>query len=107
MKTKHAFYSEEAFKLYGCSIYERTDGGEVRVTYVCDHVDEVKDGCLWTDKVYMGVVKLPAVRVVSVKPRSEFPPMIDPNGKPVDINASGCRRVIVPTGLARTLGIAS
>ncbi len=77
----YGWYSDEADKLYGHSVYEKPDGTEVVVTAV--YRDPDAESYKWDDKVFVGeVVKCLRTNrkkgLRSVLPLRDFPVLKEP-----------------------------
>jgi hypothetical protein len=51
----YGFYSEEIASVLGYGIYENDENEEIKVTFVCDKISDIKSG-KWTDLKYVGKV---------------------------------------------------
>lgn len=61
-KTMHAFYSFEASNKWGVDVFKNVNGKEVSATAIFPSKEYGEKWYAWKDKVYAGVVVLPAIR---------------------------------------------
>jgi hypothetical protein len=61
-KTMHAFYSFKASEKWGVDVFKNVNGEEVSVTALFPSKEYGEKCYAWKDKVYVGVVVLPAIR---------------------------------------------
>lgn len=60
----YGFYSQECANNFGFAIYDNNENEQIKVTYICDKLSDVKDN-KWKDLKYVGKVII-CVNVIKI-----------------------------------------